>query len=380
MKINRLAPNVSRAGRYSDRVLQAFARANLPETVSIKAAQGGNPTEILLYDEIGWFGVTAGAFVMLLNSCPAGKVVVRINSPGGDVFDGLAIYTALKNRGNVDTVIDGIAASAASFIALAGDNVSIAEHAFMMIHNASGMVVGEKDDMTQMAAVLAKIDLQLATLYASKTGSTVADMTAAMDAETYYTAAEARAAKLVDTVVAEDDEPDADDPVKPTKPGPASDPAALAALAASRPGIRVEAADWKVGASRDLPLETSGAWDGGAAAERMLHDAGFNSNKPDPEKAKLGFLVYDAAAPKFKGSYKLPFADIFGGELRAVKSGIDAAASRLPDTDIPESVRQDARGVLDAYEKKNSGTGNATTADVVNLRQRRMRARLATND
>ena len=90
----------------------------------------------------------------------------------------------------------------------------------------------------------------------------------------------------------------------------------------------------------------------------MLDAAGFNGDSPDPGKAKRGFLVWDHHNPKEKGSYKLPFADMVGSDLRAIKGGIDAAASRLPQTDIPADVRADARKVLDAYEKRMSESPN----------------------
>lgn len=113
-----------------------------------------------------------------------------------------------------------------------------------------------------------------------------------------------------------------------------------------------DAADWKVGAARDLPLDQSDGWDGPAAAKRMLDAAGFDGDSPDAGKAKRGFLVYDSGNPTLRGSYKLPFADIVGGELKAVNGGIRAAASRLPQTDAPQSVLDEARSVIDAYEKR----------------------------
>lgn len=108
-------------------------------------------------------------------------------------------------------------------------------------------------------------------------------------------------------------------------------------------------ADWKVGAARDLPLDQSDGWDGAAAeASIFTHAGGENFN---PEVAKKGFLVYDAAAPKLRGSYKEPFAHVVDGTLKAVKGGIKAAASRLPQANISETARSEARGVIDHYEK-----------------------------
>lgn len=110
--------------------------------------------------------------------------------------------------------------------------------------------------------------------------------------------------------------------------------------------------DWRCGAARDLPIVRDGTWDGPAAAKRMLDAAGIGGEHPRPEIAKRGFLLYDAANPTLRGSYKLPFADRVDGKLSAHASGIRAAASRLPQTDAPERERQRARQILDHYEAR----------------------------
>lgn len=112
------------------------------------------------------------------------------------------------------------------------------------------------------------------------------------------------------------------------------------------------AAEWKVGASRDLPLDNSDSWDGAAAATRMLDAAGFDGDSPDAARAAKGFLAHDSANPTNRGSYKLPFADIVGGTLKAVKGGVDAAGSRIPNTDVPQSVKDEATTIVDAYQKR----------------------------
>jgi Prohead core protein serine protease len=110
-----------------------------------------------------------------------------------------------------------------------------------------------------------------------------------------------------------------------------------------------EAANWTVGASRDLPIaQTNRAWDAAAAKARMFGD-GDTINR---DRAKAGHLVYDSSQPNLKGSYKLPFADVDGGTLKAIPAGLRASASRLPQTDVPDAVRTRARAVLDAYFKK----------------------------
>jgi len=106
-------------------------------------------------------------------------------------------------------------------------------------------------------------------------------------------------------------------------------------------------ATWRVGADRDLPVR-EGDWDGDAAGDSIFTWAGWPDD-PDGGKAQRGFLLYDADAPELKGSYKLPFAQVTAGELKAVTGGLRAAASRLPQTDAPQEVLERARAVLDGY-------------------------------
>jgi HK97 family phage prohead protease len=120
--------------------------------------------------------------------------------------------------------------------------------------------------------------------------------------------------------------------------------------------------DWKVGAARDLPTDGADGWDGPAAAKRMLDDAGFDGDSPDAEKAARGFLIHDSANPLLRSSYKLPFADIVDGELKAIKGGAHAAASRLMQTAAPAAVLEDAKSALDGYEEK-FGEAKAASTD-----------------
>lgn len=106
--------------------------------------------------------------------------------------------------------------------------------------------------------------------------------------------------------------------------------------------------DWKCGASRDLPIDEDAGWDGPAAEASIFEHAGGDDF--DPAVARTGFLAYDASAPKLRGSYKLPFATVSDGKLTAMASGIRAAASRLPQTDIPDATKGEAKAVLDHYE------------------------------
>lgn len=150
----------------------------------MQAKQDGNITNIDLYGEIGMWGINASDFRRSLKD--AGDINLRVNSPGGDVFDGIAIYNDLiDHKGKVTVTVSGLAASAASIIAMAGDEIRIAESAFIMIHNAWGLVVGNRHDMREMADVLDGIDKALARIYAQRTSVGIRTVTQMMDDETW---------------------------------------------------------------------------------------------------------------------------------------------------------------------------------------------------
>lgn len=126
---------------------------------------------------------------------------VRIHSPGGDAFDGIAIYNLLKKHSaKVVVHIDGWALSAASVIAMAGDEVMIGQGAMVMIHEAWSFTYGNAADLRVIADFLDKVSLSIAGVYADRTGETADDMLALMKAETWFTAQEAVDAKIVDTI------------------------------------------------------------------------------------------------------------------------------------------------------------------------------------
>ena len=173
---------------------------------NIKAAAGGEKqTDILIFDEIGLWGITAKDFATALKAIPEDHAItVRINSPGGSVFDGYAIFNALKARASqITTKVEGLAASMASVIALAGSKVTAAANSIVMIHNPWSGVAGDSDDLRKMADLLDKLSSQLVGIYAAKTGLPEADVRAAMDAETWFTAAEAKEWGLVDEITDE---------------------------------------------------------------------------------------------------------------------------------------------------------------------------------
>jgi len=163
---------------------------------TIRAREGG--AEVLIYDEIGAYGVSAKGFLAELGALPEEAAIdLRLNSPGGSVFDAVAIHNALsRHAGTVTVWIDGIAASAASYVAMAGDAIVMPENAFLMIHDPSGLVMGTAADMREMAGTLDKIAAGMTRGYAARSGKTEDEIAALMAAETWFSAAEALEAGL----------------------------------------------------------------------------------------------------------------------------------------------------------------------------------------
>lgn len=165
-------------------------------------AKANDEADIYLYDEIGGWGVNAKSFIDAVRATGAKRINLRINSPGGSVFDGIAIYNFLRGQ-DVTVQIDGLAASISSIIALAGKTVRIAGNGFFMIHNPWGGAIGEADEMRQTADLLDKIRDSLVGTYAAKTGKDADTIKKWMDEETWFTGAEAKAAGFVDEVTDE---------------------------------------------------------------------------------------------------------------------------------------------------------------------------------
>jgi ATP-dependent protease ClpP protease subunit len=158
--------------------------------------------EIVIYDEIGAFGIPAKAFLDELKALgPEAELTVRINSPGGSVFDGVAIHNALKRHDAPITVwIDGIAASIASMIAMAGDEVVMPENAMLMLHDPSALVLGTATAMRSMADALDKMKAGMVAAYLGKSGRDDAEIEALMAAETWLSAQEAVDLGLADRI------------------------------------------------------------------------------------------------------------------------------------------------------------------------------------
>jgi ATP-dependent protease ClpP protease subunit len=229
----------------------------------ITNATAPDEAEVMLYDEVGgWYGATADQFIADLRGITAPNLRVRINSPGGSVFEGIAIANALRSHpGNVTIQVDSVAASIASVIAMAGDRIEMAPNSMLMIHDASGVCLGNASDMEEMAQLLALISDNIADAYAARAGGTREDWRELMRAETWYLPDAAVEAGLADEALAtpktgepavqpQPDEPDMarawdlaaygyTGPAKPEAPKPGPPPAAQA----EQPSLVISIAD-----------------------------------------------------------------------------------------------------------------------------------------
>lgn len=179
----------------ADRRIAAFAPPQVydrwgEEAAGVRAVASGDNV-ITMFEDIGedfWTGggVTAKRVAAQLRAIGDRPVEVQINSPGGDMFEGIAIYNVLREHPQPITVkVMGMAASAASIIAMAGNTIEIGAASFLMIHNCWVVAIGNRKDMAETAAWLEPFDTAMAEVYAARTGQTLADVAKWMDAETY---------------------------------------------------------------------------------------------------------------------------------------------------------------------------------------------------
>ncbi len=171
------------------------------EWYRIENAADPTTTDVFLFDEIGWFGITASDFVQELIAIDTDTITLHLNSPGGEVFDGIAIYSVLRQHAaKVHVIIDGMAASIASVIAMAGDTITITPHGTMMVHDGMGLAIGNAAEHREMADLLDKISDNIASVYQGRAGGTVDEWRETMRATTWFNAEEALAAGLVDFI------------------------------------------------------------------------------------------------------------------------------------------------------------------------------------
>ena len=164
-------------------------------------AEQSGEVELSLYDEIGAFGIGAKQFIAELKEYKDQHIHLRINSPGGEIVEGSAIYNALsRHPGGVTVHIDALAASMASVIAMAGNPVYMADNALLMIHNPLTLAAGEAEDLRKQADLLDTMKSNLIRAYKKKTGMEEKDIAKLMDEETWLDATEAAALGFIDAI------------------------------------------------------------------------------------------------------------------------------------------------------------------------------------
>lgn len=273
-------------------------------------------TDIRLFGEIG-HEVTATSVAEQLAG-QTGDVTVRINSGGGDVYEGIAIMNELRSYdGYVSVVVESLAASAASFIAVGGgDHLAMRPNAELMIHKAWTMQVGNADDMQRIIADLNRQDEKLAAIYAEKAGGTVDEWLGVMAAETWYTAAEAVDAGLADVVE------DARSPVEPV----------AASKVRSRYSCRAEAPPPRLVGGRQSPPENNQMPSDGRkeeAMESLKNLAQELGVEPDALREKLtGFFNEQVEV-------NTPIMVTYPDEVEVNPTG---KVEVEPDTDLPEGL------------------------------------------
>ncbi len=246
----------------------------------IKAATTDDNT-ISVFDVIGqdyWGeGITAKRIAGALRAMNGADVTVNINSPGGDMFEGLAIYNLLREyEGHVTVKVLGIAASAASIIAMAGDDIQIGRGAFLMIHNCWLYAMGNRHDFAELAQSLEPFDTAMADIYAARSGLDIAAVQKLMDAESYIGGNDAVAKGLADSLLSADAVSDGDespaaalrklDALLAKTNTPRSERRKLIkALTGNTPGA-VTDPDGKPGAAEDIKPETLNSLESALAA------------------------------------------------------------------------------------------------------------------
>jgi ATP-dependent protease ClpP protease subunit len=177
------------------------ARGGNRDWYRIENSKDPDEATVYIYDEIGYWGTTAQQFVKDLQAVKAGTINLHLNTPGGDVFDGIAIHNALRQHSaTVHVQVDALAASIGSVIAMAGDRITMAKHSTMMIHDPFGYVVGNAEDMRKMSEVLDGLGDTIAGVYAERAGGSVREWRDRMLEETWYSDREAVDVGLADQV------------------------------------------------------------------------------------------------------------------------------------------------------------------------------------
>jgi ATP-dependent protease ClpP protease subunit len=310
-------------------------------------AETGDAAVIRIFGDIGaaWFGdsVSAGEFVEELDKLDGVKSLeVRLNSPGGDMFDGVAIYNALRAYdGKVTAYVDGLAASAASVIAMGADELVMGTGTQLMIHDAWALSMGNADEMRAQAAVMDQLSDSMADIYADRAGGTADEWRDAMRAESWYGADEAVAAGLADRVVKRD-----------PKPGDAaSDTAIAAALHQSKIAAKYRYKGRAHAPAPKTPARPGGSTSKGGAVAHEFTDEEFTALRD-----KLG-LGEDAAT-----------GDLLDALDDKLEQATKTAQPEPVAAKLPEGVVAIERNVLDEL-RRDAAAGAAARAEQVNARR-----------
>lgn len=313
-----------------------------PKWWTIQNKTAGEPTMVSIYDEIGMFGVSAGEFLAELAGID-GDLDVHISSPGGDVFDAIAIHNQLKQRkGKVAVTVDGIAASAASFIAQAASPgmLEMAPHSTMMIHDGFAMGIGNSADMRELADQLDKASDNIASIYAARTGKPAEYWRAKMQATTWYSDEEAVADGLADRVTGQQGVKDTWD-LSVFNSAPTGGQALGDGQVKGAPPAVAGTAD-EAQRIVNADVDTS-EWD----ASKAWHNG---SNSDDPEAFFKAICAgRKAGDPKTQAAYALPYR--YTPDSPPNAAGVRNALGRLDQTDGLTN-KEEARTKLQGLMKK----------------------------
>lgn len=349
-ELNRLANLVRNRMPHNVETRDAVdGRASGRSWYRIEARNASGPAEVYVYDIIGEWGVTAGEFVNELRGLRSSSIDLHVNSEGGEIFDGLAIFEAIaQHPAYVRAYVDGLAASSASFIVQAADERIMGARSRMMIHDGHGLVIGNAADMREMAGLLDDLSNNIADIYAERAGGTRKQWREAMlgpnraSDGTWYDAQAAVAAGLADTVA---------------EGGRGANDSAGTGDAMS---VRWRQPNGDQRPSNGRPLDAAmgvhhtatedSAWDGGAAERAMPSEA---------QTLRYCYAWRDPNGdPSAKSSYKFPHHRRDGGpaNLAAVRNGL----ARLSGADIDD--KDGVRAHLEAHlTDGNDGEDRAHT-------------------
>jgi ATP-dependent Clp endopeptidase proteolytic subunit ClpP len=306
----------------------------------------GNTAELYIYDQIGESMWGGGCSASSMNaqlqelSSSIDTIDCHVNSPGGDVFDGVAIYNMLaQHSAHVNMIVDALAASAASVICMAGDKILMPENAMMMIHDPWTMCVGNAADMRKLADDLDKIRDVIAITYQRRTGKDLAEIKNLMTDETWMDGQECVDRGFADEII----------PAKAAPPANSYKSSILATYRRIPERFKNAAAG-----SSDFPLSERGhVWDSYGADERWRSycssDGSGSKEKMDWPKYRSGHFYYDPSNSEAFGSYKLGFVDVLAGTPTAVWRGIQSVAQRLDSTEIPDADKETIRTHAEKY-------------------------------